>query len=142
MLFVAKILSHGQGRGADTKPATRRLVHLAVDHHHVVQNASVFHAAIEFFAFTATLADSTKNAHALLMADHVVDHLGEKHRLAHTRATEQSSLASTLQWHKHVYRLDTRLEDLGLCRTLRQRRGSPMDGPPLDILRRRFAVDC
>src|ERR1035438_4637072 len=100
MLIVAKILSHRQGRGADTKPATRWLVHLAVDHHHVVQNAGVFHAAIEFFAFTATLADSTKNAHALLMADHVVDHLGEKYRFPDTRATEQSSLASALQRHE------------------------------------------
>jgi hypothetical protein len=141
MLIVPKILGHGQGRGADPKPAARRLVHLAIDHHHVVQDAGVFHAAIELFAFAATLADSAEDAHALLMADHVVDHLGEKHRLAHTRATEQSSLASALQWHKHVDRLDTRLEDLGLCRTLRQRRRSPMDGPPLDILRRRLAVD-
>jgi hypothetical protein len=91
--------------------------------------------------FTATLADSTENAHALLMADHVVDHLCEKHRLAHTRATEQSSFASSFQWHEHIDRLDTRLEDFGFCRTLRQGRWSPMDGPPFDILRRRLAVN-
>jgi hypothetical protein len=78
---------------------------------------------------------------ALLMADHVVDHLGEKHSFPDTRSTEQSSLASSLQRHKHVDGFDARLEDLGLCRTLGQRRWLPMDGPPLDILRRRFAVD-
>src|SRR5665213_874021 len=141
MLIVPKILGHRQCRGADTKPAARRFVHLAVDHYHVFQDAGVFHAAIEFFAFTATLADATKNAHALLMADHVVDHLSEKYSFPDARTTEQSSLASALQRHEHIDCLDTRLEDFGLCRTLRQRRGLPMDCPPLDILRRRFAVD-
>src|SRR5664279_193984 len=106
MLVVPKIFGHRQGSSADTKPTARRLVHLAVYHHHVVQDAGVFHAAIEFFAFPATLADSTKNAHALLMADHVMDHLGEKHCLAHARATEQSCLAPTLQRHEHVDCLD------------------------------------
>src|ERR1035438_2499965 len=118
MLIVPKILGHRQGRGANAKPAARRFVHLAVDHHHVVQNPSVFHTAIKFFAFTATLPDSTKNAHALLMADHVVNHFGEEYGFPDTRATEQSSLASALQRHEHVDCLDTRLEDLGLCRTL------------------------
>jgi transposase len=48
----------------------------------------IFHAAIKFFALTTTLADSTEDAHTLLMADHVVDHLGEKHRFAHARTTK------------------------------------------------------
>ena len=75
------------------------------------------------------------------MTDHIVDHFGQKHCLAHACAAEQSSLASTLQRHQYIDSLDARLEDLGLCRTLQQRRWSSMDSAPFNILRRRSAVD-
>ena len=88
MLVVAEILSHRQRRVPYPKPAARRLIHLAVDHHHVLQHARLFHAAVELFAFAAALADAAENAHALLVPDHVVDHLGEQHRLANARAAE------------------------------------------------------
>ena len=76
-----------------------------------------------------------------VVPDHVVDHLGEQHRLAHARPAEQARLAAALQRHQHIDDLDARLEDLGLGGTPCQRRRSPMDGAPLDIGRRRLAVD-
>ena len=74
MLIVTKILGHRQRGVPNSKPTARRLVHLAVDHHHVFKHASVFHPAIEFLALAASLANSAKDAHAVLMADHVVNH--------------------------------------------------------------------
>ena len=88
MFVVAEILGHRQRRVADAKTAARRLVHLAKDHHHVRQHAGGFHLAVKFFAFATAFADAAKNADALLVPDHVVDHFGEQNRLAHARTTE------------------------------------------------------
>ena len=121
----------------DAEPAARRLVHLAEHHHHVRQHAGFLHVAVKLLAFAAAFADAAENAHALLVPDHVVDHLGEQHRLAHARAAEQPRLAAALQRHEHVDDLDARLEDFGLGGTSRQRRRGSMHRAPLDIGQRR-----
>jgi hypothetical protein len=92
VLVVPKILGHRQRRVAHAEPAARRLVHLAEDHHHVRQHAGFLHVAVKLLAFATTFADAAKNADALLVPDHVVDHLGEQHRLAHARPAEQPAL--------------------------------------------------
>ena len=76
MLVVAEIFGHRQRRVADAKTAARRLVHLTENHHHVRQHARSLHLAVKFLAFTTTFPDAAKNADALLMADHVMDHFG------------------------------------------------------------------
>ena len=131
VLVVAEILGHRQRRVADAEAAARRLVHLAEDHHHVRQHAGLLHLAVELLAFAAALADAAENAHALVVPDHVVDHLGEQHRLAHARAAEQPRLAAALQRHEHVDDLDARFEDLRLGGAPRQRRRCAMHGAPL-----------
>jgi hypothetical protein len=87
-----KVLGHRQRRVARRGSGARRLVHLAEDHHHVRQHAGVLHVAVEFLALAAALADAAEDADALLVPDHVVDHLGQQHRLAHARAAEQPAL--------------------------------------------------
>ena len=138
VLVVAEILGHRQRRVAHAEPAARRLVHLAEDHHHVRQHAGFLHVAVKLLAFAAAFADAAEDAHALLMPDHVVDHFGEQHRLAHARAAEKSRLAAALQRHEHVDDLDARFEDFRLGGTLRQRRRRPMHRAPLDIGQRRL----
>ena len=138
MLVVPEILGHRQRRMAHAEPAARRLVHLAEHHHHVRQHAGFLHVAVKLLAFATAFADAAKNAHALLMPDHVVNHLGEQHRLAHARPAEQSRLAAALQRHQHVDDLDARFKDFGLGGTSGQRRRSPMDRAPLHIGRRRL----
>ena len=123
------------------KRAARRLVHLAEHHHHVRQHAGFLHVAVKLLAFATAFADAAENAYALVVPDHVVDHFGEQHRLAHARPAEQARLAAALQRHEHIDDLDARFEDLGLGGTPRQRRRSPMHRTPLDIGQRRFAVD-
>ena len=76
-----------------------------------------------------------------VLPDHVVNHLGEQYRLAHARPAKQSRFAAALQRHEHIDDFNTRLEELGLGRTPRQGWWSSMDGAPLDIRRRRQAVD-
>ena len=100
-----------------------------------------FMSLIEFFAFTASFADPAKDAHALLVLDHVVNHFGEQYRLADTRPAEQARFAAALERHQHIDDLDPRFEDFGFGGTPRQRRRGAMDGAPLDIRRRRLAVD-
>ena len=141
MLVVPEILGHRQRGVAHAEPAARRLVHLPEHHHHVRQHAGFLHVAVKLLAFATTFADAAKNADALLVPDHVVDHFGEQHRLAHARSAEQSRLAAALQRHEHIDDLDPRLEDLGFGGTPCQRRRGSMDGAPLDICRRRLAVD-
>ena len=108
VLVVAEVLGHRQRRVPDAEPAARRLVHLAEDHHHVRQHAGFLHVAVKLLAFAAALADAAEDADALLVPDHVVDHLGEQHRLAHARAAEQPRLAAALERHQHVDDLDAR----------------------------------
>jgi len=60
------------------------------------QHAGFLHVAVEFLAFATTFANAAKKAYALLVPDHVVNHLGEQHRLAHARPAEQSRLTAPL----------------------------------------------
>ena len=141
VLVVPEILGHRQRGMAHAEPAARRLVHLAEDHHHVRQHAGFLHLAVKLLAFATTFADAAKNAYALLVPDHVVDHFGEQHRLAHARPAEQARLAAALQRHEHIDDLDARFKDFRFGGTSCQRRRSPMHRTPLDIGQRRFAVD-
>jgi hypothetical protein len=121
MLVVAEILGHRQRRRGRRENGARRLVHLAENHHHVRQHAGRLHLAVKLLAFAAAFADAAENAHALVVADHVVDHLGQQDRLAHARAAEESRLAAALQRHEHIDDLDARFEDFRLGGTSRQR---------------------
>ena len=113
MLVVPEILGHRQRRVAHAETAARRLVHLPEHHHHVRQYAGLLHVAVKFLPFTTAFADPAKNAYALLVPDHVVNHFGEQHRLAHARPAEQARFAAALERHQHIDDLDPRLEDLG-----------------------------
>ncbi len=106
---------------ADAKARAGRLVHLREDHHHVGQHTGGLHLAVQFLAFARSFADAAEDTHTLLVADHVVDHLGQQHRLADAGAPEQARLAAALQRREHVDGLDTGLEDLGLRRAAHQR---------------------
>jgi hypothetical protein len=99
VLVIAKILGDRQCRMADAETGTRGFVHLAEHHHHIAQYARRIHVAVELLPFAAAFADAAKNTHAFVLPDHVVDHLGEQHRLAHTRPAEQARFAAALQWH-------------------------------------------
>ena len=141
MFVVAEIFRHRQRRVSHAEAAARRFVHLAEHHHHVRQHAGFLHVAIKFLAFAAAFADAAEDAHAFMMPDHVVDHLGEQHGLAHARAAEQSGLAAALQRRQHIDDLDAGLEYLGFGGAPRQRRRRAMHAAPFDLGRLGQAVD-
>ena len=141
MLVVPEILSHGERGVAHAESAAGRLVHLAEDHHHVLQHPRLLHVAVKLLAFPAALADAAEYADAFLMPDHVVDHFGEQHRLAHARSAEKPGLAAALQRHQDIDDLDSRFEDFGFRGTPGQRRRIPVHGSPFDIRQRSSAVD-
>ena len=141
MLVVTEVLGHGQCRVADSESRAWRLVHLPEHHHHVRQHTGILHVAVEFLAFTTAFADAAENAHPVLMADHIVDQLGEQHRLAHARTAEQAGLATALERHQHVDHLDTGFKDFRFCRPPGQRRRIAMHGAQFDRRWRRPAID-
>ena len=100
-----------------------------------------FIPAIELFAFAAALTNAAEDTQTLLMPDHVVDHLGQEHRLADTGAAKQSTFATPLQRHQYIDRLDTRFEQLGSGGAFFEGRWIVMKIPPLDVRRFRLAVD-
>ena len=100
-----------------------------------------FIVVVKLLAFATAFADAAKNADALVMPDHVVDHFGEQHRLADARPAEKSRLAAALQRHEDIDDLDARLKDFRLGGTSRQRRRRPMHRTPFDIGQCRFAID-
>src|SRR5579859_3685864 len=125
----------------DAESAARRLVHLAEDHHHVRQHTGILHVAVKLLAFATTLANAAKNAGACVVTNHVVNHFGEQHRLAHTRPAEKPRLAASLKRHKHIDDFNTGFEDFRLRGTSRQWRWSAMYRTPLDIRQRGSAID-
>ncbi len=147
MLLVPEILGHGERCVSHAEAAARQLVHLAEHHHHVGQHARRLHFPIQFLALATALPDAAEKTDPLMPAHHVVNHFGEENCLADARAAEQSCLATALERHEHVDRLDTRLKDLGLCSALGEggRRlvdavqahlpelGPTVDGPPEHI---------
>jgi hypothetical protein len=87
---------------------------------------------IKFLTFATALADAAKDADTVVVPDHVVDHLRQQHSLADSGATEQTSLAASLEWNEHVYGLDAGLEDFRSGGALRQGWGRPMHRSPVD----------
>ena len=122
MLVVAEILRHRQRRVPHAKPGTRRLVHLAEDHDHVWKHGGFLHRLSQLLAFTTAFANAAEQADALMMTDHVVDHLGEQNGSADAGATEQTGLAPAFQRYQNVDGLDTRLKDFRSGRAPRERR--------------------
>ncbi len=112
MFIVAKIFGHRQRRVSHAESRARRLVHLPENHHHVRQHAGFLHGVIEFLAFAASFADAAEDADPLLLADHVVNHLGQQDCLADARPAEQSRFAAAFERHENVDEFDARLEDV------------------------------
>jgi len=118
MLVVPEILGHGKRRKPYAEPAAWRLVHLSEHHHHVRQYTCLLHVTVKFLAFTTPFTYPAKNAYALLVPDHVVDHFGKQYSLANSRPAKQAGFAAALERHQHIDDLDACFEDLGFGGTL------------------------
>src|ERR1700691_4952731 len=88
MVVVSKVFGHCQRTMANTEAAAWRLVHFAEPHYHFRQQTGIFHFTVQLFALTAALTDPTEDTHAVVMPDHVVNHLGQQYSLADPSAAE------------------------------------------------------
>lgn len=133
VLVIAEIFRHGQGGMPHPKARPRQGVHLAEHHHHVLQHPGRLHVTVKLLPLPAALADAAEDADPGMLPHHVVDHLGEQHRLAHPGPAEQPGLATALQGHQHVDHLDAGLEDLGAGRAMGQGGRGAMHAAPLHL---------
>src|SRR5665213_4445807 len=99
MLIVPEILCHGQRAMADPEATAGRFIHLTENHHHVRQHSSCLHVVVQLLTLAASLADAAEDTDAVVMSDHVMNHLGQEHGLANTGAAEESGFAAALERH-------------------------------------------
>ena len=131
LALVAEVLRHRQAGEADAQARSRRLVHLAVTHRDLVHDARLLHLEHEVVALARALADAGEDRHAAVLQRHVVDELGDRHRLADAGAAEEADLAAADERRDQVDDLDARLEDLDRRGELAERRRIAVDRPAL-----------
>jgi hypothetical protein len=139
--IVAKVLGHRQGGVTDAEAGAGRLVHLPKDEDRILQDAGLLDVTVELLALARTLADAAENAHALVIGDHIVDHLHEENGLANAGAAEEARLAAALDRRQQVDGLNTGLIDLGRRGAFRQGHAQGAYGAKLANLDRALAVD-
>src|SRR5579862_3469943 len=140
LALVAEVLRHRQAGQRDAQAGARRLVHLAVAHRHLVDDARLGHLEEEIRALARALAHAGEDRHAAVLLRDVVDQLGDEHRLADAGAAEQADLAALDERGDEIDDLDARLEDRGRRRQLAERRRVAVDRPAL-ACGRGLAVD-
>ncbi len=140
LALVAEVLRHRQAREADAQTRSRRLVHLAVDHRHLVDHARLLHLQVEVVALARPLADAAEDRDSAVLQRDVVDQLLDEDRLADAGAAEQADLAAADEGGDQVDHLDAGLEDLDLRRKVDESRRVAVDRPAL-ALPRLLAVD-
>ena len=135
---VAKVFGHRQGRQGDTQTRAGRFVHLTENHARLLHDAAARVADLGFLHFdpqvgplARPLADAGEYRVAAVGAGDPGDELGEDHGLPQSGAAEQARFSAADEWRQKIDDLDACLEQLGLGRQIRDRRGVAMDRPAL-----------
>src|SRR5690606_37814285 len=110
--FVAEVFGDGETRQGDPQTVARGLVHLAVEHGHLVEYAGFFHLVVEVVTFPGAFTDTGEHRQAGVGLGDVVDQFHQGHGLAHAGAAEQTDLAALGNRHDQVDDLDTGFEDI------------------------------
>ena len=137
---VAEVLRHGQRRQTHAQTGARRLVHLAEHHGGLVDDARLAHLQVEVVALAGALAHAGEHRDAAVVGGDAVDELQDDDGLAHAGAAEQADLAALDVGSQQVDDLDAGLEDLGGGLQFFKGRSGTVDGPPLHVGGKRFAL--
>ncbi len=138
---VAEVFGHGQRGVAHAEAGAGRLIHLTKDEYGIVEDVGLQHFAVQLFRLAAAFADAAEDADAFVLADHVMDHLGDEHGLAYAGAAEEAGLAAALQGRQHIDGLDAGGQDFERGGLLRQADGALVDRAIVFGCRRRLFVD-
>ena len=146
--FVAEIFGHRQRGERHAKTRARRLVHLAEDHHGLIDDVLAGRADLGFLhlkpqvrAFTRALADAGEDGIAAVLLRDTRDQLLNDDGLAKARPAEESGLAAAKERREQVDHLDAGFEDFRLGRQVGKVRGVAMDRAALLDLDRAAVVD-
>ena len=136
-----------RARQGDAETRARRLVHLAEDHHGLVDDVlagvadlGFLHFQPEVGAFAGALADAGEHRVAAVLLGDAGDEFLDDDRLAQPRPAEQAGLAAADERREQVDDLDAGLEHLGLGRQVDELRRLAVDRPAL--ARRRPGRGC
>ena len=133
LALLAEVLGHRETGECDAETGSGRLVHLAVDERHLVENARLLHLEVEVVALARALADTGEHGHPAVRVRDVVDQLHDRDRLADAGATEETDLAALDVRSDEVDHLDAGLEDLDRRSKLAEGGRLAVDRPALDI---------
>ena len=120
--LVTEVLGHSYASQANTQSGAWRLVHLAKNHHRVLDDAAFLHLVPQVIALTASLAYAGKDRVALMELGDVIDQLLDDYRLAYARTTEHAGLATSGEGCHQVDDLDARLKNLRFSRLVNEGR--------------------
>src|SRR5439155_70524 len=93
-LLVAEVLRDGEAGERDPQARTGRLVHLAEDHRHLVDDAGFFHLAEQLRAFARALAHTAENRVATVLRRDVPDDLLNDDGLSAAGTAEHRGLSA------------------------------------------------
>ena len=141
LALVTEVLGHRQAGEADAQPRAGRLVHLAVDERHAVDDTRLLHLQPEVVALARALADAREDGDAGVLRGHVVDELLDEHGLAETRAAVEADLPSADERRSEVDHLHPCLEHLELGRQVGEVGRIPVNRPALPALHGLALVD-
>ena len=138
MLYVTKILRHGQAGQRHPHTHAGRFVHLAEHQRRLVRHAALPHLVPQVVALAAALANTGKHGIAAVLHGHIMDQLLDQHGLAHARTAEQTDLAALGIGLQQVDDLDAGLQHLGGRLLLGECRGLAVDRPALGVAGQRL----
>ena len=121
---IAELFRHGQRGERDAQTRARRLVHLAEDHRHLVEDVHLLAARVgvlgllhfqpEVVALAGALADAGEHRVATEVTGDAGDHLLDDDGLADACTAEETDLSTADERAEEVDDLDAGLQDLGL----------------------------
>ena len=134
LTLIAEVLCCGQAGEADAQTGSGRLVHLAVDHAGLVDNARLVHLEVEVRTLTGALANAGEHGGAAVLLGQVVDELHDENGLANACTAEEAGLAAQDVGLDQVDDLDAGLEGLGGGGQLVEGGSRMVDGVPVGNL--------
>jgi hypothetical protein len=129
VLDVAEVLGDRQAGQAHAQTRARRLVHLAVDQRHRVQDVGLLELEVQVVPLARALAHAAEHRLAAVALGDVVDQLLDDDGLADAGAAEEADLAALHERGDQVDDLDARLEDLRLGLEVDELGALAVDGP-------------
>src|SRR5680860_863467 len=139
--FVTELLGYGEASQGHTQTVSGRLVHLAVNHRHLIKDVGVLHFVVEVVTFTSPLTNACEYGETGVLFRDVVDQFHHVNGLAYTGATEQANLTTLGKRADQVDNLDAGFQQVCRRCLVRVAWSFAVDTPALFFADRALFVD-